>query len=158
MIHLVPHPPAIVIAQSSPYVQDIPGWNGTSWGVSQSDVQKIFPQMRTENSEKMSGSYDLDGVTCEVLFNFDAGKLSAVNLKYTGERFRTNAYRFSGLLKSKYGDPTQKHENLAEAGLVYYEWLLQTTEIRLSMFSANEVAAENWVDINYSARKDRNDI
>ena len=50
-----------------------------------------------------------------------------------------------------------KYVKLANVSMTR-EWLLQTTEIRLSMFSANEVAAENWVDINYSARKDRNDI
>jgi hypothetical protein len=157
MLPFIANPPAIIISQTPAYVQDIQGWNGTTWGMSQDDVLKVFPQLRTESPGKMSGSYTLDSVPCDLSFRFTSGKLARINLKYTGTNFRINGHRFFELLKEKYGPPTEKGK-LADIGLDSHKWLMPSTQVSISVFSAEPSDEKNWVNINYSQRSDRKDI
>jgi hypothetical protein len=144
----------ILISTSSIMVGAQQLWNGTTWGMSESTVKRMFPNIVTTKSEISSFDsaipvYDLNGIDLEgdkftATFFFRDGKLIKVRLYpqevESTERIFYKANRLEEILTSKYGTPYKSEgENLKYKTT---RWKNKRTEIMLVALQATRDT--NW--------------
>jgi len=117
------------IAQA--YTQNIEGWNGTRWGMSIAEVQKIFTGLQPTSPAANGATrlvlkgFSLNSYTYDVSFAFGANGLSAVNLQQVGGTPEVGFNLLLNNLKEKYGQPASTNS------LGAVKWILPSTEITL---------------------------
>ncbi len=113
------------------YTQDIEGWNGTRWGMSIAEVQKMFTGLQptdpsvSGDTRLMLKGFNLNSYTYNVVFVFGANGLRAVNLEQSGGMAAVGFNLLLNDLKEKYGSPA----SVNSLGAV--KWILPSTEITL---------------------------
>lgn len=143
------------ISQISPYVQDVQGWNGTTWGMTKDEVLKIFPTLEIKDDRWLKGTYTLDKIPCNLSFRFELGKLTGVFLTVKGKGYEDAAFSFNGLLRDKYGPPTKTGGLTGTRDVV---WVLTSTEVELHVRTISKDEDQHLTMLAFSKREKRNDI
>jgi len=123
--------PTVATAQSMPVlmaqqVNDVDGWNGTTWGMTQEQVLAVHPEGAV-NGNVINAGIMVEGKRIEVIFNFSDGALSSVFLKSNTLRIDVIQRLDRAIepqLRARYGEP---HEINSIGQMT---WYLPSTEIK----------------------------
>ena len=128
----------------SAYETKLEGFQGTTWGMSEQEVQSVFKGQLSHWSGHLYGGnqlynlfgirkYHVDGCDFHALFTFTDNVLSKVSLAIDGKTLSFCPSRMTDILISKYGKPTTD-----EPGNSLYgesrkrKWFLGNTNISLN--------------------------